>query len=246
MTPRLRPLAAALAATLLLAAPQARAQSFGGIVYDPTSFAQMVKDAKTAIDQLNELKAQVQQGQQLFESLNEISDVNAIASQLGVPELRSILPDIGLYQRALSGDLNALGALGERADEIRAEHRLYTPPAGDLSASETYYRDTLEASGARAARDYATGERVAEAAEQRLEGLEQLRSALDTAPNARAVLDLQARISAEQAMIQNDQMRLQGVAMLQDAEDRLQRQRDLERAEAARAERIAMYQRARR
>ncbi len=245
MTRWLRPSAAILAAALALAAPHTQAQSFGSIVYDPTSFGQMVKDAKTALDQLNELKAQVEQGRQLFDSLNDLSNVNAIAAQLGVPELREILPDIGHYQRALSGDLEALGQLGERADAIRAENRLYTPPAGDLSPSESYYRDTLEASGARAARDYATGERVAEVAERRLEGLEQLRTALDSAPNARAVLDLSARIGAEQAMIQNDQMRLQGLAMLQAAEDRLQRQRDLERAEAARAERIAMYQRQR-
>ncbi len=236
--------AIALLASLGLATSPAHAQ-FGGIVHDPTSFAQMVKNAKNAIDQLNELKAQVQQGQELFDSLNDASDVNAIAARLGMPELRDLLPDIDLYQAALSGDLAALGELGERADEIRARNRLYTPPAGELGAAETYYRDALESSGARAARDYATGERVAEIADQRLEGLEELRSALDTAPNARAVMDLNARIAAEQAMIQNDQMRLQGIAMLQEAEDRLQRQRDLERAEAGRAERLAMYRRQR-
>ena len=43
-------------------------------------------------------------------------------------------------------------------------------------------------------------------------------------------------------MIANDQMRLQGLAMAQAAEDRLQAQRDRERAAAAREQRKALYQ----
>lgn len=54
-------------------------------------------------------------------------------------------------------------------------------------------------------------------------------------------MDLQARIAAEQAMSLNDQMRLQGLAMAQDAEARLQQQRDRERAEAARQARMQRY-----
>ena len=45
----------------------------------------------------------------------------------------------------------------------------------------------------------------------------------------------------EQAMIANDQMRLQGLAMAQAAEDRLQRHRELERAKAESAARMALY-----
>jgi type IV secretion system protein VirB5 len=54
-------------------------------------------------------------------------------------------------------------------------------------------------------------------------------------------MDLQARATTEQAMIANDQMRLQGIAMAQAAEDRLQAQRDRERMLAARESRMAAY-----
>ena len=47
-------------------------------------------------------------------------------------------------------------------------------------------------------------------------------------------MDLQARIAAEQALINNDQMQLQGLAMMQDAERRLAEQRDREAAAARR------------
>ena len=241
---KIRSLLAAPAAALVLvlaAAPGARAQQ---IVHDPTSYAKMVEEARTALQQLQALQAQVEQGRQLFDSLNDLSDVNALAGALGLPEVRNPLPDLAALRAAADGDLSALGRLAERADAIRAEHRLHTPPSGDLPAAEAWYHDSLERAGARGARDLALGEAIGEAADQRLEGLETLRRALDTAPNARAVMDLEARLAAEQALIQNEQVRLQGLALTREAEARLEEQRARERAEAARAARLDAYERA--
>ena len=113
------PIAVALAA---MTAVPAQAQT---LVHDPRSLAQMVQDARTAIEQLDSLKAQVQQGQELFSSLNELSNVNAIAERLGLPEIRNPLPDVATLRSAAEGDLSALGELAERADAIRRETRLY-------------------------------------------------------------------------------------------------------------------------
>lgn len=227
-----RLVAATAALTLGLGATTAQAAM---IVYDPTSYAKLIEQAKTALDQLNELKAQVQQGKQLFDSLNTASGVGQIASQLGLPSLREMLPDVSALAAAAKGDLASLGAIGTRADAIRGANRLYTPADGDQLGTE------LEAAGMRAARDLALGEAVSTAGAQRLEGLKTLQQAIDAAPNARAVLDLQARATTEQAMIANDQMRLQGLAMAQAAEDRLQAQRERERMAAAREARMALY-----
>lgn len=208
------------------------------VVYDPTSFAQMVKDARTAIEQLDSLKAQVQQGQELFASLNDLSNVNAIAERLGLPEIRNPLPDMATLRSAADGDLSAFGELAERADAIRRGTRVYTPAAPSAAA------DALERSGARTARDLAIGEAVDRSATDRLEGLETLRRALDTAPNARAVMDLNARLAAEQALIQNEQVRLQGLALTQAAEARLEEQRARERIAAERSARMDAYRQA--
>lgn len=239
--PSLLAVPAAALVLVLAAAPGARAQQ---IVHDPTAYAKMVEEARTALQQLQALQAQVEQGRQLFDSLNDFSDVNALAGALGLPEVRNPLPDLAALRAAADGDLSALGRLAERADAIRAEHRLYTPPPGDLPAAEAWYRDSLERAGARGARDLAVGEAIGAASDQRLEGLEALRRALDTAPNARAVMDLEARLAAEQALIQNEQVRLQGLALTREAEARLEEQRARERAEAARAARLAAYERA--
>ena len=232
---------AALVAAFALSPAVAQAQH---IVHDPTAYAKLVEDARTALQQLRALQAQVEQGQALLDSLNSISDVNSLASALGLPEVRNPLPDLRSLRAAANGDLAALGDLADRADAIRRETRLYTPPTGDLPTAESYYRDSLERSGARTARDLAIGEAVSEASDQRLEGLETLRRALDAAPNARAVMDLEARLAAEQALIQNEQLRLQGLALTQSAEARLEEQRAREQAEAARTARQAAYERA--
>ena len=226
------PIAVALAA---MTAVPAQAQT---LVHDPRSLAQMVQDAKTAIEQLDSLKAQVQQGQELFASLNELSNVNAIAERLGLPEIRNPLPDMATLRSAADGDLSAHGELAQRADAIRRQTRVYTPDAPSAAA------DALERAGARTARDLAIGETVDRAATDRLEGLETLRRALDTAPNARAVMDLNARLAAEQALIQNEQVRLQGLALTQAAEARLEEQRARERIAAERSARMDAYRQA--
>jgi len=240
MTSRFMPAAAAAAFALASTVPVQAQQ----IVHDPAAYARMIEEARTTLQQLQALQAQVEQGRQMLDSLNTASDVNALAGRLGLPSVRNPLPDSAALRAAADGDLSALGGLADRATAIRRETRLYTPPTESMNAAETYYRDSLERAGARTARDLAVGEAVSGAADDRLDGLETLRRALDTAPNARAVLDLDARLAAEQAMIQNEQLRLQGLAITQAAEARLEAQRARERAEAARAGRLSVFARA--
>lgn len=232
MTPRRLATAAPFALTLV--APSAQAAI---LVYDPTNYAKLLEQAQTALDQLNQLKAQVQQGEKLFDSLNQGSSPSSLATALNAPDLRQVLPQVGALSAAAKGDLSQLGAIGTRAGAIRAANRLYTPPPGDPLGAD------LEATGQRAARDQALGEAVSTAGAQRLAGLETLQAAIDAAPNARAVLDLQARAATEQAMIANDQMRLQGLAMAQAAEARLQAQRERERLAAEAASDMAFFKR---
>jgi len=205
------------------------------IVYDPTAYAKLVQEAETALQQLQQMQKAVANGQTLLTSLNTNSGVNSLAPLLSAPALRDFLPTINAYVSAEHGGLSQLGVLASSAQTIRSQNRLYTPQASDPLEADG------EAQGDRAARDLAAGQAVSAAAQSRLVGLQQLQTALTTAGDARAALDLQARIQAEQAMIANDQMRLQGLAITSAAEDRVQQQRDRERMEADRDARIALY-----
>lgn len=172
-----RHLAAAAAALALgIAASPAQAAM---VVYDPASYAKLIEQAKTALDQLREVKAQVQQGQALFDSLNEASNVGDIARVLSDPLLREVLPEFGDFAAGAAGDLEALGDIGRRAEAIRGANRLYTPGADEDWAAD------LEAAGDRAARDFALAEAVATAGAQRLAGLQTLQAAIDSAPHGR-------------------------------------------------------------
>lgn len=222
-----------LVALLTLHATPGQAQV---IVHDPTSYGRLIQQAQTALDQLTALKAQVAESQRLYDALNQASGAGALAPALAAPTLRAVVPDADTFLAAARGDLEALGALGRKAQALRDTNRLYTAdPArpGDLE---------LEEAGNRAARDVALGQAVASAGAERLAGLQTLASAIDTAPNVRAVADIQARLAAEQTLIANDQMRLQALAMTQAAEERLARQRAKERAKAESEARIKLYE----
>jgi type IV secretion system protein VirB5 len=228
-----RRLFAALAGVVLITTTPAHAQM---AVFDASTYAKVLQETQTALKQLQQLQQQVQQGQQLLTSLNQISNVNGLATVLSQPALRTFLPDATTIVTAAQGDLATLGAIGQTAKAIRSANQLYTPPSGDAAGAD------LMAAGNRAAINLATGQAVVQAGATRLTGLEQLQAALNTAANARAVLDLQARLQAEQAMISNDQMRIQGLAMTQTAQAQLQTQRDQERAAAASQARLSLYQ----
>ncbi|WP_374469598.1 type IV secretion system protein [Phenylobacterium sp.] len=224
-------LALSLAASLAAASP-ASAQL---VVHDPTSYASLLRQASTALDQLQELKAQLGEARRLYDGFNSASGAGQLAGLLDAPELRAFVPDVAKYAAAAGGDFSALGELGRSADAIRRQSRRYTPAPDDVQGQ------ALSQDGDRAARDLALGRAAAEAGAQRLQGLQQLATQLDSAPNVRAVLDLQARMTAEQAMGLNDQMRLQGLAMAQEAEARLLAQQARERAKAARQARMQRY-----
>lgn len=225
----------ALAAAALLASAAVSPATAQTLVYDPTAVGKLVQQYENALQQLDQLKAQVAQGKALYDHFNTASSVNSIAAELASPALRAFLPDADKYVAAAKGDLSALGSLGTAATSIRSANRIYTPPPSDPAGQD------LEAAGNRAARDLAMGQQVATVSASRLQGLQQLQSAIGTATDARAVMDLQARLQAEQAMITNDQVRLQGLAMAQSAEDRVQQQRDRERAAKAHAEAQAAF-----
>ena len=224
-------LAATAALVLTLAgASGARAQI---PVTDAGSLGQLIQQGITAASQLQQLQTQVQQGQTLLASLNPTSNINSVATLLQNPAVRNLLPaSVSNLGNLTSTNLSSLGSISGAANAIRSANRIYTPPTdtSGLSDSEKYYNQALEDSGNRAARDLAAGQQVATVTDSRQTGLDQLRQQINAANNPTDILNLQARLQAEQAMISNDQVRLQGVQMQQAAQDRLAQQRAMEQS----------------
>ncbi len=228
---RTRFLGAAAAALVMAAAAPAQAQlGLGQIVSDPGAYARFASELTELQRHYETLQQQLSQGKQLYDDFNKLTDVNSLAGALNNPALRRYLPaEVQDTSRLLNGSLTDLGSIGSRATSIRDANRLFTPVTSGLSPVEQYYQDSLVKSGDRAARDIALGESAYQTAAQRQAGLDELRLALNNATTAKEVMDLQARIAAEQALINNDQMQLQGLAMMQEAERRLAEQQDREK-----------------
>jgi type IV secretion system protein VirB5 len=207
--------AAVVAAGMSVAAMDgARAQM---IVFDPQAVAQQMQQLQQQVQQLSTLKQQLEQGQQLYSSLNRLTDVNSVASLLSRPEIRSVLPtDYKQIQSLFSG--SGGGSFGT-ASSFLSGNSHYTSAGNDFYSQEI----------ARLAKSTAGGQSLAQsiydAATKRMDGIEQLRQRIGTSADPKEILDLQARISAEQGFLQIDVLRMQALGQLQQAEVTVSQQR---------------------
>ena len=217
---------AAIGAIILGTAGPAAAQ--GIPVYDSSGYLQALATVKNTLSMIEQGKEQIAEAKQLYGSFNQVTDVNGIAPSLSTDAMRHLLPqearDLG---RLMSSDNASLGSLGSAATRIRAANRVSLPELRPgASPYERASRDNLLRNGNLAARDAAIAESAYGVSAQRTTGLEELRTSLDTASDAKQVMDIQARVGVENAHIQNDALQLQALRMRQESERRLQMQRD--------------------
>lgn len=219
--------ALAIAGGLSMAAP---AFAQGIPVYDSSTFLQTLSTVKNTLAMIEQGKQQIAQATDMFNSVNKLTNVNQIASSLNTDAVRHLLPSEARdIQRLMSSDMAGLGSLGSSATRIRSNNRVELP---DLRPGATAFersgRDTLARNGDMAARDAAIAEAAYGVTARRTAGLEELRSSLDSASDAKDVMDIQARVGVENAHIQNDAVQLQALQMRQAAEARLRSQRESE------------------
>lgn len=199
MTPgHLRAAACAAGVAFAAAAP-----AQGIPVFDSSSFGQMVLSVKTLGDQLTQLQA----------AYRAASGTRNLGSVLYDPTLRNYLPAdwTRVYDTATAGGYAGISG-----------------PLRALQDGERLHGTIADAQARIAARgratvvtDKAVGLRAFEGARQRLAQIEQLMRRIDLTRDAKGVQEIQARIAVEQAAVQNETTKLQLVAMLQRAEERL-------------------------
>ncbi|OAN57432.1 type VI secretion protein [Sphingobium sp. GW456-12-10-14-TSB1] len=219
--------ALALASALTISMP---AFAQGIPVYDSSTFLQTLSTVKNTLSMIEQGKEQIAQATDMFNSINKLTNVNRIASSLNTDAVRHLLPSEARdIQRLMSSDISGLGSLSSSASRIRTNNRVAIPDLRtDATDFERSGRDAISRNGDLAARDAAVAEAAYGVTTQRTAGLEELRSSLDTASDAKDVMDIQARVGVENAHIQNDAVQLQALQMRQAAEARLRSQRESE------------------
>lgn len=194
-------LRAVLSTAAVTFAVAARAQ--GLPVFDSSSFGQMVLSVKALGDQLTQLQATYQ----------AVSGTRSLGAIFYNPALRGYLP----ADWARVYDTAAAGGYAGISGPLRAvqDGERFPGTVTDAQASITARSRTS------AITDKAVGLRAFEGAQERLSQIEQLMRQINLTHDAKGVQEIQARIAVEQAAVQNETTKLQLVAMLQRAEERL-------------------------
>jgi type IV secretion system protein VirB5 len=184
-------------------------------VHDSASLIQQINTVRQTIQIIQQGQEQIAEAQKLYEDLNKLTDIPMLAQQLRTDALRELDISNGSLEGFGNGDLNVAGAGRAKADEV---YRGLLDRLG-LTGSEQS-RAAFDLNARNIGINAALAENVGTAVTSRTQGLDQLRNRLATASSAKEVSDLTARLQLESAAMQNDQLRLQAIALQQQAQER--------------------------
>jgi type IV secretion system protein VirB5 len=206
---------------LLAAAPAAQAQF---AVIDVASLTQLMSQVRTLEQQVATARTQLTQAQAEYQSITGARSME----QLLNGTVRNYLPqNWATLQSALQGGGGAYPALAaDLSRALRVESVLST---GQLAALSPGASAQLQAGRQSAALLQSLTHEALVNSSSRFAALQQLIDAIARAGDQKAILDLQARISAEAGMLQNEHTKLQVLYQGAQADQwaNIQRQREL-------------------
>jgi type IV secretion system protein VirB5 len=188
----------------LLAAPAARAQ---WAVIDAPAIVQLIQEVQTMEEQLQTARGQLAQAQQALQTMTG----NRGMQQLLSGTARNYLPSDWAQLPTMSGVSGNVSA-----NAILTPQRLSQLPAG----AQQWIQATRQWTAVR----QAVARQALTNASNRFSDIQSLIAAIPAAADQKGILDLQARISAELGMLQNEQTKLQVLGQTSDAQDSMLRQ----------------------
>jgi type IV secretion system protein VirB5 len=206
-----------LLVALLGGVPQAQAQ---WAVIDVGAIAQLIEQIATLREQLETARDQLDQARQQYDAM---TGGRGMENLLRDQQRNYLPPDWQSLEGALTGASGAYSALSRQLEAVVSANAVLTP--GQLAGLSDQEREQLLAARNSAAMLQVTSRRALEVNSARFASLQQLIDAIPGATDAKAVMDLQARIAAEQLMLQNEQTKLMVLQQAMEAEERARRQR---------------------
>ncbi len=209
------------AAAVIMIFSAGTAASHGIPVIDQTAILKHIESIAQLKSQLTALHQQIEQAQQLYGSLNKLTDMADVANVLNDPAVRKALPsDFATIEDLLTG--TGSGVFGQSASRFVELNSNYRTDADDFYAKELSRIQTQYAG------QMSLGQQIYNAATKRMEGVDELREKISSARDAKEIADLQARLQAEQVFMQLDVMRMEGLQMVQRAQAQVDVQRNAE------------------
>jgi len=203
----------------LAAAPAARAQ---WAVVDVGAINQLIQEVQTMSQQLITAEAQLQQAKNTLQSMSGGRGMQTLLSGTN----RNYLPtSSGQLTSAMQGSGSYPGLTLDVRNAVNANAVLTPTQLATLSPADQ--QQITAARQATALRQALAQEALANSS-GRFAALQSLISAIGTATDQKGILDLQARITAELGMLQNEQTKLQVLSQAGDALTATNAQRNLE------------------
>lgn len=194
-------------------------------VIDVASLTQLIQEYETLQQQLATAKSQLSQAQSAYAAITGPRGMQNLLSGTNWNYLPSSSAQLS---QVLGGSSGAYPALAANVSSLVTSHAILTP-AQVVALSATEQAQLTEARQNPALLQ-ATASTALTTSSNRFASLQQLVNALGSAADEKASLDLTARITAEQAMLQNDQTKLQGLYQVAVAQEWSRVQQARERA----------------
>lgn len=203
-------------------APAAHAQ---WAVIDVGAITQLVQEVTTLRQELSTTQQELSQAKSEYAAMTGNRGMDQLLSGTN----RNYLPaDWAEVQGVLQGAGGAYGSLASTVQSQIAANAVLTPQQiATLSSTE---QAQLQADRSSTALLQALTQQALSTTSARFASLQQLIAAIPRATDQKASLDLQARISAEQTMLQNDEIKLGVLYQLARADDQAIDQRAREQA----------------
>lgn len=189
-------------------------QAFAGIpVIDGANLAQQIQQVASWVQQYQQMAQQIKQLQQQIESVTGARGFSDVLNSPLFKEARRMLPPdaqtlLNLANGGSYGNLaSSINSIKQATSTLTADH------FGTKLAADQWMADLN-----RAASNKALSMEAYNTAQQRLSNLEELMGQISTTEDPKAIAELQGRIQVEQGLIQNEQAKIQAVAMLVNAE----------------------------
>lgn len=203
----------------LAAAPSARAQ---WAVIDVGAITQLIQEVQTMSQQLITAQAQLQQAKSTLQSMSGGRGMQAL---LGGTNRNYLPTNAAQITSAVQGGGSYPGLAADISASL-ASNAVLTP--SQLAVLSTTDQQQIQAARQAAALRQAVAQEALANSSNRFAAIQSLIAAIPTASDQKGILDLQARISAELGMLQNEQTKLQVLAQASAALNAANAQRNLE------------------
>ena len=192
-------------------------------VIDVASLTQLVQEYQTLQQELATAQSQLSQAQSAYAAITGSRGMQYLLSGTNWNYLPTSFAQLS---QVLGGSSSAYGALAANISSLVTSNAILTP--AQVAALSAIEQTHLTAARQNPALLQATASTALSNSSNRFASLQQLITALGSAADEKASLDLTARITAEQAMLQNDQTKLEGLYQVAQAQEwsRLQQARE--------------------